>query len=160
MRSGIPSPPSNTGFDYAVVGAPVIIADGLRGDHWSEVAINGKHFGSVRIAGDILAAESMIVLSHVKGHDLAGFGGRSRTWRWVRPALREGGAARGPAVRGGRAVRGMREVHHGLPAGGDDGRGRPGAAQPRALRRVRRLYALLPDRSDRVRLDHRNQAVP
>ncbi len=63
------------GFDYAVVGAPVIIADGLRGGHFTEVAVEKRHFSSVRIAGDIAAADSMIVLSHVKGHDLAGFGG-------------------------------------------------------------------------------------
>lgn len=63
------------GFCYAVVDAPVIIADGLQGDHWSEVAVNRRHFQNVKIAGDILAAGSMIVLSHVKGHDLAGFGG-------------------------------------------------------------------------------------
>lgn len=63
------------GFNYSVVGAPMIVADGLRGDHWSEITIDRRHFQNVRIAGDILAAESMIVLSHVKGHDLAGFGG-------------------------------------------------------------------------------------
>ncbi len=63
------------GFDYAVVGAPVIVADGLRGGYWGEVAIDAGHFQSVRIAGNILDADSMIVLSHVKGHDLAGFGG-------------------------------------------------------------------------------------
>ena len=63
------------GFAYAVVGAPVIIADGLRGRYWREVPIGGKHFESVRIAGSILDADSMLVLSHVKGHDLAGFGG-------------------------------------------------------------------------------------
>ncbi len=63
------------GFDYAVVGAPVIIADGLRSGHFAEVAIGKRHFASVKIAGAIAAADSMIVLSHVKGHDLAGFGG-------------------------------------------------------------------------------------
>ncbi|MDN7024729.1 DUF362 domain-containing protein [Methanoculleus sp. FWC-SCC1] len=63
------------GFDYAVAGAPVIIADGLRGGHFTEVNVGKQHFASVRIAGDIAAADSMIVLSHVKGHDLAGFGG-------------------------------------------------------------------------------------
>ncbi len=63
------------GFDYAVVGAPVIVADGLRSGHWTEVAVRKKHFERVRIAGDIAAADSMIVLSHVKAHDLAGFGG-------------------------------------------------------------------------------------
>jgi uncharacterized Fe-S center protein len=63
------------GFDYAVVGAPVIVADGLKGGYWREVAVDTGHFESVRIAGSILDADSMIVLSHVKGHDLAGFGG-------------------------------------------------------------------------------------
>ena len=63
------------GFDYAVVGAPVVIADGLLGGYWKEVAVGGNHFENVRIAGGILAADSMLVLSHVKGHDLAGFGG-------------------------------------------------------------------------------------
>jgi uncharacterized protein len=63
------------GFDFAVVGAPVIIADGLRGGYWTEVPINGNHFRAVKIAGSIRDADSMIVLSHVKGHDLAGFGG-------------------------------------------------------------------------------------
>ena len=63
------------GFAYAVAGAPVIVADGLSGGYWREVAVDGKHFRSVRIAGSILDAESMIVLSHVKGHDTAGVGG-------------------------------------------------------------------------------------
>ena len=76
------------GFAYAVVGAPVIIADGLRGRFWREVPIGWKHFESVRIAGSILDADSMLVLSHVKGHDLAGFGGLSRTWRWAAPHRR------------------------------------------------------------------------
>ena len=63
------------GFAYAVAGAPVIIADGLTGGYWKEVAVGGKHFERVRIAGSILDADSMIVLSHVKGHDTAGIGG-------------------------------------------------------------------------------------
>jgi len=63
------------GFDYAVVGAPVIIADGLTGKNRSTVQINKKHFKSVVIAGDILAADSMIVMTHFKGHEVAGFGG-------------------------------------------------------------------------------------
>jgi uncharacterized Fe-S center protein len=63
------------GFDYSVVGAPVIIADGLSGRNTKTVAIQGKHFKNVIISGDIVAAESMIVLSHFKGHEVAGFGG-------------------------------------------------------------------------------------
>ncbi|MEI6841667.1 MAG: DUF362 domain-containing protein [Methanomicrobiales archaeon] len=63
------------GFDYSVVGAPVIIADGLSGGNTKTVAIHKKHFKNVIISGDIVAAESMIVLSHFKGHEVAGFGG-------------------------------------------------------------------------------------
>ena len=63
------------GFDYAVTGAPVIIADGLSGKNIARVEINKKHFSTVTIAGDIAAADSMIVLSHFKGHIVSGFGG-------------------------------------------------------------------------------------
>jgi hypothetical protein len=63
------------GFDYSVVGAPVIIADGLKGGNKKSVEIQKKHFKNVTISGDIAAAESMIVLSHFKGHEVAGFGG-------------------------------------------------------------------------------------
>jgi uncharacterized Fe-S center protein len=63
------------GFDYAVVEAPLVIADGLKGDNWEEVEINLKHFEKVKIAGDIENSDSMIVLSHFKGHGMSGFGG-------------------------------------------------------------------------------------
>lgn len=63
------------GFDYSVVGAPVIIADGLQGGNTRSVEIQKKHFKNVKISGDIAASESMIVLSHFKGHEVAGFGG-------------------------------------------------------------------------------------
>jgi uncharacterized Fe-S center protein len=63
------------GFDYAVSGAPIIIADGLRGENWKNVEIKQKHFENVMIAGDIISADSMIVMSHFKGHEMAGFGG-------------------------------------------------------------------------------------
>jgi uncharacterized protein len=63
------------GFDYAVAGAPVIIADGLDGKNIRRVTIRKKHFSEVSIAGDIAAADSLIVLSHFKGHIVSGFGG-------------------------------------------------------------------------------------
>jgi uncharacterized Fe-S center protein len=63
------------GFDYAVVGAPVIIADGLCGKNLARVTIKGKHFKRVTIAGDIAAADSMVVMTHFKGHIVSGFGG-------------------------------------------------------------------------------------
>ena len=63
------------GFCYAVVDAPVTIADGLTGNNVRVVEVSGTHFNSVKIAGDIAEADAMIVLSHVKGHALSGFGG-------------------------------------------------------------------------------------
>jgi len=63
------------GFDYAVIGAPVIIADGLCGKNVARISIHKKHFDTVAIAGDIAAADSMIVMTHFKGHEVAGFGG-------------------------------------------------------------------------------------
>ena len=63
------------GFDYSVVRAPLIIADGLRSTDVKWTEINGKHFGRVRISSGIANADSMIVLSHFKGHIMAGFGG-------------------------------------------------------------------------------------
>ena len=63
------------GFDYAVVGAPLIIADGIRGDNGIDIEVNLKHFKSVKIAGDIEKSDSMVVMSHFKGHGMSGFGG-------------------------------------------------------------------------------------
>jgi uncharacterized Fe-S center protein len=63
------------GFSYATVAAPVIIADGLFGKNYVDVPVAGKHFDKVKIGSDIANADAMIVLSHTKGHILAGFGG-------------------------------------------------------------------------------------
>lgn len=63
------------GFDFSVTGAPLIIADGLRSENVKEVTINKKHFQTVKLAKDIVNANNMIVMSHFKGHEMAGFGG-------------------------------------------------------------------------------------
>lgn len=63
------------GFAYATVDAPVVIADGIRSTAYGEVEIKGRHFSRVKIADAILEAKSMLVLSHFKGHEMAGFGG-------------------------------------------------------------------------------------
>ncbi|HVP95161.1 MAG TPA: DUF362 domain-containing protein [Methanoregulaceae archaeon] len=63
------------GFDYAVAGAPLIIADGLSGGNTRSVSIDKNHFAEVIISGDIVASDSLLVLSHFKGHEVAGFGG-------------------------------------------------------------------------------------
>jgi len=54
---------------------PLIISDGLVGDHYGDVRIDKKHFDTVKIAGDVVSAQSMIVMTHFKAHGLAGFGG-------------------------------------------------------------------------------------
>ncbi|MCD1294222.1 4Fe-4S ferredoxin [Methanocella sp. CWC-04] len=63
------------GFGFSVLDAPVIIADGLTGNDHVEVEIEKGHFKTVRIASGIHEADSMIVMSHFKGHCMAGFGG-------------------------------------------------------------------------------------
>lgn len=63
------------GFAYSVVGAPVVIADGLRGKSDTVTKINQKNFDEVYIASDIHHADSMVSLAHFKGHELSGFGG-------------------------------------------------------------------------------------
>ncbi len=63
------------GFAYSVVNAPLIIADGIKSRNVKEVHINKKHFKTVKIANEIYDADSMVVISHFKGHGMAGFGG-------------------------------------------------------------------------------------
>lgn len=63
------------GFSYASMGIPTLIADGLKGTNHETIKIKGKHFREVKIASDIARADSLLVLTHVKGHELTGLGG-------------------------------------------------------------------------------------
>ena len=63
------------GFAYPVVGAPLIIADGIDGSDEAAVAVNLKHFSEVMIASAIVRADSIVSLAHFKLHEVAGFGG-------------------------------------------------------------------------------------
>lgn len=63
------------GFAYAVVEAPLVIADGLRGKSEALVPIYGKHFESVYIGKEVIEADALISVAHFKGHELSGFGG-------------------------------------------------------------------------------------
>ena len=63
------------GFDYTVTRAPLIISDGLRSDNSVEVRIDRKRLEKVTLARDIVTADSLIALSHFKGHEMTGFGG-------------------------------------------------------------------------------------
>jgi uncharacterized Fe-S center protein len=54
---------------------PVIIADGEQGEAFKEVEINKTHFKSCKIGKEFQNYNQFIVMSHFKGHMLAGFGG-------------------------------------------------------------------------------------
>ncbi len=54
---------------------PIVIADGNHGENYSEIEINKKHFKKCKVGKVIANAKQLIVISHFKGHMLAGFGG-------------------------------------------------------------------------------------
>ncbi len=63
------------GFTESAVNAPVIIADGLRGNSAVKVRIDKPIYKSVSIAHAIYMADVLIGVTHFKGHELSGFGG-------------------------------------------------------------------------------------
>ncbi len=63
---------SINGFNLSSMGCPIIIADGLLGKDEEIVKVNGYEIG---VAKAIMEADCLVVLSHFKGHGMAGFGG-------------------------------------------------------------------------------------
>jgi len=63
------------GFTDSVVNAPILIADGLRGNSAMKVRIDKPIFKTVSIAREINMADALITVTHFKGHELSGFGG-------------------------------------------------------------------------------------
>lgn len=63
------------GFSYVTVGAPIIIADGLRGNEEVEIEVNLEHVRKAKIGSAIVHADVLIALTHFKGHVATGFGG-------------------------------------------------------------------------------------
>ncbi|OEU45228.1 MAG: 4Fe-4S ferredoxin [Desulfobacterales bacterium S7086C20] len=63
------------GFDYAVVGAPLIIADGLRGGSETAITVNLNRYKKVFVGSEIVRADAIVSAAHFKGHELSGFGG-------------------------------------------------------------------------------------
>lgn len=63
------------GFTYPVVNAPLVIADGIRGNTAVKVKIEKPHFKEVCIGAELYYADNIISVAHFKGHDLTGFGG-------------------------------------------------------------------------------------
>ena len=54
--------------------APFIVADGLKSENFQTVKTKGI-LSEIEVSGAIAQADSMIVVSHCKGHELSGFGG-------------------------------------------------------------------------------------
>lgn len=67
------------GFTRESLEAPVVIADGEDGfdGEWVDIPeqVSDCPLDKIKVAREILNAASMIVLSHLKGHELSGFGG-------------------------------------------------------------------------------------
>jgi uncharacterized Fe-S center protein len=63
------------GFTYPVVNAPVVIADGLKGKDEAVIEVNLKRCQTVRVGAAAMQADSIMCVSHLKGHMLTGFGG-------------------------------------------------------------------------------------
>ncbi len=54
--------------------APFIVADGLKGENFQVIKTKGI-LEEIEVSGAIAQADTMIVISHCKGHELSGFGG-------------------------------------------------------------------------------------
>jgi uncharacterized Fe-S center protein len=64
-----------TAQEHGFTQLPVEIADGEQGELFTEVKTDLKHFKTCKIGRDFDRYNQLIVLSHFKGHMLAGFGG-------------------------------------------------------------------------------------
>lgn len=63
------------GFTPEIVGAPPLIAGGIKGRRGDVVKIYGTHREEVSIAEEFIDADSLVVVSHGKGHIGTAFGG-------------------------------------------------------------------------------------
>lgn len=63
------------GFGYSTLQVPVIIADGLRGENSTDYQVNLPLSKQVYLASDIINADGMICVSHVKAHEISCIGG-------------------------------------------------------------------------------------
>ncbi len=65
------------GFVEASVGTPVVIGDDSDEQEILPITrpVDGCHLKEVKVPATLMKAAGIVVLSHVKGHDLAGFGG-------------------------------------------------------------------------------------
>jgi len=61
--------------EHGFTRVPIIIADGQMGEAVHEVEINKEYFQKVKLGAAFNDYKQIIVMSHFKGHGLAGFGG-------------------------------------------------------------------------------------
>ena len=61
--------------EHGFVQLPVIIADGEHGDEYTEVLIDKEYIKSCKIGKSFADYDQFVVMSHFKGHGMAGFGG-------------------------------------------------------------------------------------
>lgn len=61
----------DNGFDFA----PVVIADGIRGEEEVVLNIDEKHFGEVKVGGKLTDYDSILAVSHFTGHGANAIGG-------------------------------------------------------------------------------------
>ena len=66
---------ATNGFTHASMGVPIVCADGLRGNDSVTVKVDGTRLEDITVASAIANADSMIMISHCKGHPASGFGG-------------------------------------------------------------------------------------
>jgi uncharacterized Fe-S center protein len=62
------------GFTLTSAGAPVIIADGIKGHDFVEVEVEGDELSKVKISSAAVHADALVIVSHLTGHELTGFG--------------------------------------------------------------------------------------
>lgn len=81
------------GFNPTNVGAPLLIADGIRGESSTRISVKGgKHIKEAQLASLVPNIPCLVGFSHFKGHDFSGFGGTIKNF------------SMGCAARGGKLV--------------------------------------------------------
>lgn len=60
---------------FGELGAEIVIADGDNSDYTVNEPVNLNHFKSIKYGKAVADADSLVVISHFKGHMLFGFGG-------------------------------------------------------------------------------------
>jgi uncharacterized Fe-S center protein len=63
------------GYTQEVLGCPVLPAGGVADKYFYETEINYESLKSVKLCGNVVDADALIVYSHAKGHGNCGYGG-------------------------------------------------------------------------------------